>query len=85
VRIAAQGGLAAVVRSTEYFGADTVVTVEAGGDAIAARLPGRHEFPEGDAVGVVWSEDDAHLFDAATGKRRDDIRFTADKPERRTA
>jgi sn-glycerol 3-phosphate transport system ATP-binding protein len=74
VRIADAGGLAAVVQSAEYFGSDTIVTCSAGADTIAARVPGRHELAPGTAVSLQWDADARHFFDAATGRRRDDIR-----------
>ncbi|MCO5106062.1 MAG: ABC transporter ATP-binding protein [Burkholderiaceae bacterium] len=74
VRIAADGRLAAVVQSAEYFGADTIVTCSVGSDTIAARVPGRHELAPGTAVRLDWDADAEHFFDAATGRRRDDIR-----------
>ena len=78
VRLVTRGGLAAVVQSAEYLGADTVVTCSTSiGDtlagAFAARLPGRHELAAGSAVRLGWSAEDSHHFDAVTGQRRDDI------------
>jgi hypothetical protein len=62
-----------------------VLTCETGADTVAARLPGRHHFAEGAPVSIGWDDSQVHLFDAATGTRRDDIRFTAEPPQRRTA
>ncbi len=75
VRLAGHGsgGLPAVVLSAEYFGADTIVTCTSHGDTIAARLAGRHELPAGSPLRLDWSPQDCHLFDAATGQRRDDV------------
>jgi sn-glycerol 3-phosphate transport system ATP-binding protein len=74
VRLVASGGVAALVQSAEYLGADTVVTctTSAGttlGDTLAARLPGRHDLNEGATVRLGWSTDDTHAFDAASGRR----------------
>jgi len=78
VRIVERGGLAGVVQAAEYMGADTVVVCTAGGDTVAARLPGRHDLPEGAQVALDWDDDARHFFDAATGRRRDDVHFTSD-------
>jgi sn-glycerol 3-phosphate transport system ATP-binding protein len=78
VRLLERGGIAAVVQSAEYLGADTVVTCSTSialklSDTIAARLPGRHELREGAGVRLGWTREDSHTFDAASGLRRDDI------------
>jgi sn-glycerol 3-phosphate transport system ATP-binding protein len=78
VRLVESGGVAAVVQSAEYLGADTVVTcsTSAGGtlaDTLAARLPGQHDLRAGTHVRLAWSPADSHYFDAATNLRRDDV------------
>ncbi|MDQ6628461.1 MAG: ABC transporter ATP-binding protein [Pseudomonadota bacterium] len=78
VRLVASGGVAAVVQSAEYLGADTVVTCTTSADpgqagTLAARLAGRHDLAPGAPVRLAWSATDAHHFDAATGRRRDDV------------
>ncbi len=78
VRLVESGGLPAVVQSAEYLGADTVVTcsTSAGGmlaDTLAARLPGRFDVAEGTRLRLGWGVADAHYFDHATGRRRDDV------------
>ncbi len=57
------------VSSTEYLGADTIVTVESPtGDRIAVRHSGVSGARVGDAVNVIWRRADERLFDAVTGK-----------------
>jgi len=78
VRLVDSGGVAALVQSAEYLGADTVVTCTTSADAtlaepMAARLPGRHELPEGASVRLGWQAEDTHFFDAVSGLRRDDL------------
>ncbi len=78
VRVVAEGGVEAVVQSAEYLGADTVVTcaTSAGGtlaDTLAARLPGRFEVADGTRLRLGWGDADAHWFDHATGRRRNDV------------
>ncbi|MFA7666919.1 MAG: ABC transporter ATP-binding protein [Burkholderiaceae bacterium] len=73
VRLARHGGLPVQVQSAEYLGADTVLTCTAGADTIAARLPGRHEIPANQQIELAWDRACCHFFDAATGRRRDDV------------
>ena len=78
VRLVESGGVAGVVQSAEYLGADTVVTCTTSaagtlGETLAARLPGRHELAEGTSVRLGWREEDSHWFDAASGLRRSDV------------
>ena len=83
VRVAERGGLAVLVQTAEYFGADTIVTCQAGENTIAARLPGKHHLPAGTQLALDWLEEDCHFFDAATGARRDDFRFTDERQRAR--
>jgi sn-glycerol 3-phosphate transport system ATP-binding protein len=64
-------GLAARVTTVEYLGADSVLTCAAGGQTLSVRAPGRVELAEGTAVTLAWKPEATHLFDAATGIRRD--------------
>jgi sn-glycerol 3-phosphate transport system ATP-binding protein len=79
VRLVESGGVAGVVLSAEYLGADTVITCSTSAtgklaETVAARLPGRHELAEGMPVRLGWSAEDCHFFDAATGlSRRVDV------------
>jgi len=78
VRLVDGAGIAAVVQSAEYLGADTVVTcsTSAGGtlaDTVAARLAGQHDLRAGTNVRLAWSVADSHYFDAVTNLRRDDV------------
>jgi sn-glycerol 3-phosphate transport system ATP-binding protein len=66
-------GIPAQVRSTEFLGADTIVTCDYGGQALLARVPGKAAYPVGAAIRVHWRPENIHLFDAATGRRRDDM------------
>ncbi len=64
------GGLSGRVASVEYLGPDTVVGVTVGeGATLNARLAGRAPFVAGDTVGLSWTAQDEHRFDAATGRR----------------
>jgi len=66
-------GLPVRVQSAEFLGADTVVTCAYGNQALTARVAGKAAFVAGDAIHVAWRPAHLHFFDAATGKRRDDV------------
>jgi sn-glycerol 3-phosphate transport system ATP-binding protein len=66
-------GLPVRVQSAEFLGADTVVTCAYGNQALTARVPGKAALATGDAVHAGWQPEHLHFFDAATGKRRDDV------------
>jgi len=73
VALSAPGSLAATVRGIEYLGADSILTCEVGGQALAVRVSGRVDEPAGAIVHLAWRKEHAHLFDAESGRRRDDI------------
>jgi sn-glycerol 3-phosphate transport system ATP-binding protein len=79
IELAPGRGLEAVVSAIEYLGADSIVTCAVGGQAVAVRRRGASSF-RGARVHLAWAKDAAHVFDAATGRRRDDIPVTADRP-----
>ncbi len=65
-------GLGATVESSEYFGADTIVACRIGTETALIRCAGNRLMPPGTAVRLGWTDGAAHLFDAGTGRRRDD-------------
>jgi sn-glycerol 3-phosphate transport system ATP-binding protein len=66
----ASDGLAAVVESVEYLGADSLLAARAGAQAMLVRVPGRAPAQAGDAVHVAWDGSHEHRFDPQTGGRR---------------
>jgi sn-glycerol 3-phosphate transport system ATP-binding protein len=66
-------GMPARVQSVEFLGADTVVTCLLGTQTLTARVPGRASLAPGAAVRAGWRAQHAHFFDAASGRRRDDV------------
>jgi len=64
-------GLPGRVVTVEYFGADSILSVDIGGPHIAVRLQGRPALGPGETVHLGWSADALHLFDATTGMRRE--------------
>jgi sn-glycerol 3-phosphate transport system ATP-binding protein len=72
------GAVEALVRSIEYLGADSIMMCAIGSQALAVRAPGRVALAPGARVYLAWARDAAHVFDAETGRRRDDV--AADSP-----
>ncbi|HWN14325.1 MAG TPA: ABC transporter ATP-binding protein [Candidatus Dormibacteraeota bacterium] len=72
------GAVEALVRSIEYLGADSILMCAIGRQALAVRAPGRVALAPGARVHVAWAPEAAHVFDAETGRRRDDV--AADSP-----
>jgi sn-glycerol 3-phosphate transport system ATP-binding protein len=67
------GGVAATVDEAEYLGADTLLACRAGAGRLVLRQPGRIELGPGAPIRIGWHAGDLHFFDAATGRRRDDV------------
>jgi sn-glycerol 3-phosphate transport system ATP-binding protein len=65
-------GPAARVEAVEYLGADSVLSCAVGRERLTVRAPGRVALAPGTPVQLGWAPSAVHLFDAATGKRRDD-------------
>ena len=63
-------GLAASVESVEYLGADSLVAARTRDANVLVRVPGRAHLRGGDAVGIAWSQQHEHHFDAQTGGRK---------------
>jgi sn-glycerol 3-phosphate transport system ATP-binding protein len=64
----ADAGIPAVVKQTEYLGADTVLACEAGEATVLARLPGHILLTKGAPV-FLATDKALHVFDTATGRR----------------
>jgi sn-glycerol 3-phosphate transport system ATP-binding protein len=76
IKLAPSRGLDAVVTGIEYLGADSIVSCTVGGQSLAVRAPRRVELPVGTRIHLAWAKDAAHVFDASTGRRRDDVPVT---------
>jgi sn-glycerol 3-phosphate transport system ATP-binding protein len=63
--------LAARVESHEFLGAETLVYLDCHGTGMIARVPGNAKFSDRRAVGVSWRDEDAHVFEEASGRRVD--------------
>jgi sn-glycerol 3-phosphate transport system ATP-binding protein len=68
IRIA-NDGIAAIVTSAEYHGADTVVTARIGQESLLVRAPGQVALAPGSQVKLGWAPEAMHVFDAETGTR----------------
>jgi len=64
-------GVVAEVTSTEYHGADTILTARVGQESLLLRAPGQLRLGAGAAVHLGWDAGSAHLFDSASGARVD--------------
>ena len=62
-------GLAAMLVSCEYHGADSLLTCRAGTEHVTARLPGLVGWAPGTPLRLSWPAAALHLFDAGTGRR----------------
>ncbi len=71
IRLVEADGVAAEVTSTEYHGADTILTARVGQESLLLRAPGQLRLETGAAVRLGWDPDSVHLFDAAGGARVD--------------
>ena len=72
--VAADTGLRAAVASVEYLGADSIIVCKLGGEVVTVRVAGQSALKAGAVVGLVFDAEDLHFFDAASGKRREDIK-----------
>jgi sn-glycerol 3-phosphate transport system ATP-binding protein len=64
-------GLSARATAVEYLGADSIVTCLAGSESLAVRAPGRVDLEPGTDVRLRWPGGALHVFDEATGRRRE--------------
>jgi len=74
VRVDTGSGLPASVAGIEYLGADTLVDCLLDGQRIVARTGGARDLRVGAAVTLGWDAEALHLFERASGRRRDDLR-----------
>ena len=71
VSLLESGGVAAEVTSSEYHGADTILTAKVGEESLFLRALGRLRLDAGSPVRLGWQPESVHLFDAASGRRVD--------------
>jgi sn-glycerol 3-phosphate transport system ATP-binding protein len=71
--IIAEKGISARVINIEYLGADTVVTCVVGSQFVTARVAGKGALTPGESIHLVLPPEKLHFFDAANGRRRDEV------------
>jgi sn-glycerol 3-phosphate transport system ATP-binding protein len=62
-------GLAAVVLSLEYLGADSLIACKIGTTELIVRQSGRVKLAAGDRIHLNWPKAESHFFEAASGQR----------------
>jgi sn-glycerol 3-phosphate transport system ATP-binding protein len=67
------GPVRATVEAIEYLGADTLVDCRIGGERLTVRARNADGLSQGAEIGLSWPRAAIHLFDAASGTRRDDL------------
>jgi len=73
VTLGESGRLMARVTEIEYLGADTIVGVVVGANAVAVRLSGRTGLTIGETVWLDWKPEAVHLFDTTSGRRIEQV------------
>ena len=77
IRLADAGGLKVQVAAVEYLGADSILTCAAGLEMLAVRCHGRFGASPGAFVSLGWAAEAVHVFDASSGRRRDEVSAAA--------
>jgi sn-glycerol 3-phosphate transport system ATP-binding protein len=66
-------GVPATVDSIEYLGSDSILACKAGSETLIVRAQGKVTLAPGTGVQLAWPREAMHVFDAASGVRRDDV------------
>lgn len=64
IHLDGERGVPARVDTVDYLGADSVLTLELGGQSVMVRTAGHSRLARGETVYLNWNPADAHLFDA---------------------
>ena len=73
INLGGDHGIAAAIDKVEFLGAESLVTCAIGSERLTARVPGRLAADRGIVLQLSWRPEEAHLFDASYGRRRDDL------------
>ena len=65
------GGIEAQVHSIEYLGADSLLQCRIGEQTLCVRVAGRVGLSRDDSASLSWAQGAQHLFDGASGMRRE--------------
>ena len=67
-------GLPAQLVSADYLGSETMIDARIGGQPVLVRWPGQMKLSKPTKAWLSWSGSDVHVFDAASGKRNDNLK-----------
>ena len=74
ITISDSRGLPAELVSADYLGSETMIDARIGGQPVLVRQPGQMKLNKPTKARLNWSGSDVHVFDAASGKRNDDLK-----------
>ena len=74
ITISDSRGLPAELVSADYLGSETMIDARIGGQPVLVRQPGQMKLSKPTKARLSWSSSDVHVFDAASGKRNDDLK-----------
>ena len=74
ITISDSRGLPAELVSADYLGSETMIDARIGGQPVLVRQPGQMKLNKPTKARLSWSGSDVHVFDAASGKRNDDLK-----------
>jgi len=72
ITIDRRSGIPATLTTSDYLGADTIVTAMVGSQQVMIRIPGRYTVKEQETVYLRWLPESARLFDNTSGLLIDD-------------
>lgn len=70
IRVVAQDGHLAQVRTIEHLGADSIIQCDVEGQPVLVRQDGFSKATPGADIRIAWAAEHEHRFDLATGRRR---------------
>lgn len=74
ITISDSRGLPAELVSADYLGSETMIDARIGGQPVLVRQPGQMKLNKPTKARLSWSGSDVHVFDAASGKRNDNLK-----------
>ena len=74
VTISDSKGIPAELVSADYLGSETMIDARIGGQPILVRWPGQMRLTEPTTARLSWEGSHVHVFDAASGKREDNVK-----------
>jgi sn-glycerol 3-phosphate transport system ATP-binding protein len=74
ISISDSKGIPAELISADYLGSETMIDARIGGQPVLVRWPGQMRLTEPMTARLSWDGSHVHVFDAASGKREDNIK-----------